>query len=597
MRTIATVIALLAACGPGSGPTQAGGDNAPEIHALFAPSNAVSVTAHGATPARDNIDERAFLQAAIDAACAAPADASGWHWLTFPSGDYSAARPIAPGVKSSLTVSGCKLKMVGAGMGSTTIAQIGTGMLPTHPTEPGTWKLLWLTGGSTVSIDGISFEGGKRTVDTEEQTYLVEVGDTVDVNIRNSIMLLPQRPRPVGSVECLTAPDGVLCQRPNHGDHTPIYCHQYLDTSVTPAVTRPGLKGAVCRVDPSTDPENPAPVWTLLGWYGGGDCLHLFADPGVARDVVVDSVFALNCDRSGLGGQRGVDGATITNSTWCGEAPWDFEATGAGGLKRVVARGNTLCGAGASYSATNGGQGANGLTSVDFDCAGSPITKGGVSVLDADIVTYSNCTIDSGLVSEASTIDVRKRGNVVKFRRSVITRPVGAPTAAVVNITHHSGAAPTTVIFEDVTLVQGTKAPFIDAKSIGTLQLQRVTMRYITDPWLKPVPGQPPPANHTEAAAIIADTVSGSPQSVDAVILIDVKMEAPAGAFAELLRQSQHDSWPGSRRVIMSKVDARGALRNALVLFKGSAVTQPVSFDYVDVLHDAPVLCMGADCP
>jgi hypothetical protein len=581
MKRTFSCLAFLLACGP-----QSGGDNAPEARsaarALVAASYSVNVTAHGATPAKDDINERAAITTAIAEACAKPI---GEREVYFPAGDYTVARPFEPGVKASLIVSGCAgLVLRGDGMGTTTIAQIGTGMLPTNPNEPGTWKLLHLLGDDPVVRD-LAFEGGLRTVDTEEQTHLVEVGDSTDAVLENLILKIPQRPFPPGAVQCSGAPDGVMCERPSHGDHTPILCHAYTDE----AGTHVGLKGAWCSVSGDT--------WTLLGWWGGGDCVRGFGEPGMARNVTLRNVLAIDCDRSGLGGQRNIDGLLVENSTFCGEAPWDFEATGGGGLKNVRARGVSLCGGRSNFAATNGGSGANGLTSVDFDCQGGVLTGGGVSALDADVVTYSNCTIDSGLLAEAATIDIRKRGNRVTFRKSTIVRPIGAPVGPVVSITHHSGVAPTLVVFEDVTLVQGTVAPFINANSVSMLQLQRVTMKYLADPWLKPVSGMPPPANHTEAAAIIADTVPGAPQSIGSVVLIDVKLEGAAGSFAELLRQAQNDSWPNPRRVVMANVDVRGVLRNAVLYAKGSAVTPAITFDAANIKHDAPALCMGADCP
>jgi hypothetical protein len=174
--TIIAVIAVLCACGPGSGPTQAGGgDNAPDtqVHALvIASPSEVNVTSYGATPARDGIDERAFIQAAIDAACAAPPDAAGWRWLIFPAGDYTVAKPATAGQRDSLRVTCQNLRIRGAGQGSTTVAMIGSGMLPQFPNEPGAWTLLHLTGRSSGWLENIALEGGRRTWDTEEQTHL-----------------------------------------------------------------------------------------------------------------------------------------------------------------------------------------------------------------------------------------------------------------------------------------------------------------------------------------------------------------------------------------------------------------------------------------
>jgi hypothetical protein len=153
------------------------------------------------------------------------------------------------------------------------------------------------------------------------------------------------------------------------------------------------------------------------------------------------------------------------------------------------------------------------------------------------------------------------------------------------------------VVIQDTTITQGTPYAIIDAKSVASLTLQRVHLKYLAAPWLKPQPGQPPPANHTEAAAILDDVVPGSPQPIDLISLIDVTLEGPAGAFAALLRNGTTDTWPGSRRIVMAGVDVRGVLRNSVLLLKGTATTESAIVDHADVQHDAPVFCSGVDCP
>lgn len=597
------LLALLCACGPGSGPTQAGGDNAPDdkIQALvLQPPNAVNVTAHGATPARDNIDERVFIQAAIDAACAQPPDADGLRWLYFPAGDYTVGRPTTAGQRDSLRVTCKNIKIQGAGQGATTIAMLGSGWVPAFPNEPGAWTLLHLTGRSSGWLEDLSLEGGKRTVDTEEQTHVLVVGDSESWDIRRVLGIIPQRTFPLNAVPCLAAPNGTMCETPNHGG-TPRLCHAPVPQT-TPPITN-ALKGAVCTVAPGPTPEDPQ-RWILAGWWGGGDCFRVFADPGEVTKVRFERVLGVDCDRAGFAGQRGVKDLEVVDSLFSTtfDSPWDLELTGGGvlGIKKGRASGVTLLrgnGGGGGYSATFGGTGVNALTSFDYDCKGGSISKGGVGMLDVDVVTLRDCHVNSGLLSELATFDARKTANVVTFIGGSITRPVGAPVGPVVSITHHTNRAPTTVILTDTTLVQGTQHAIIDAKSVSSLQMQRVKLKYLAAPWLKPEPGQPPPANHTDAAAILADTVPGSPQPVDLITMVDVTLEAPAGAFASLLRNGTTDTWPGSRRIVMAGVDVRGALRNSVLLLKGTAASEPAVVDQADILYDAPAFCSGVDCP
>lgn len=603
--SVTLAVLFAASCGPGSGPTTAGGgDNEPDqgaVRALFTPPGyAVNVTSHGATPARDGIDEKAFIQAAINEACG---KGEGQREVYFPAGDYTVTRPTTPGVRDSLRVTCKGIKIRGAGQGSTTIAMVGSGMLPQSPNEPGAWTLLNLTGRSKGWLEDLSLEGGKRTVDTEEATHLLVVGDVEDWEIRHVLALIPQRTFPLGAVPCLAAPNGTLCQRPSHGDHQPILCHAPVPQT-TPPITN-ALKGAVCSVAASTDPEHPEQVWTLLGWWGGGDCVRPFADPGEVTHLVLDRVLGVDCDRAGFSGQRGVRNVEVYDSLFstADDSPWDLELTGGGllGIRNGRARGVTLLrgnGGGGGYTATFGGTGVNALTSFDYDCQGGSIAKGGVSGMDVDVLTLRNCHVDSGQLSELATFDLRKTANLVTFIGGSITRPVGAPVGPVVSITHHTGRAPTTVIFQDTTITQGTPYAIIDAKSVTSLTLQRVKLKYLAAPWLKPSPPPaPPPPNHTEAAAILADVVPGSPQPIDTITLIDVTLEGPAGAFAALLRNGATDAWPGSRRVIMAGVDVRGVLRNSVLLLKGTASSAAALVDQADVKYDVATFCSGVDCP
>lgn len=603
MKTTTTFLLtiLLIACGPGSGPTQAGGDNAPElstsVRALVSASGyAVNVVDKGATPAKDNLDEKAFIQAAIDEACGKPL---GQREVYFPAGDYTVTRPTTLGVRESLKVTCKGLRIRGAGAGTTTVAMYGSGMLPAFPNEPGTWKLLWLTGRSSGWVEDITFEGGKRTWDTEEATHLVEIGDSESWELRRVIGIIPQRTLPVGAVACQAAPNGTMCETPHHGG-TPRLCHAPVPQTVPPITD--ALKGAFCTV---TGDATFGYVWTLEGWWGGGDCFRVFADPGSVDRAYLERVMGLDCDRAGLSGQRGVVSLEVVDSVFSTtyDSPWDLELTGGGvlGIRNGVARGVTLLrgsSGGGGYSATFGGTGINALTSFDYDCKGGSIAKGGVSGMDVDVLTLRNCNIDSGLLSELDTFDVRKTGNLVTVIGGSITRPVGAPVGPVISITHTSvGRAPTTLILQDTTIVQGTSYAIIDAKSIANLQLQRVKLKMLGAPWLKPVVGQPPPPNNIEAAAIIADVVPGSPQPIDMITLIDVTLEAPTGAFATLIRNGTTDTWPGSRRIVLAGVDVRGALRNSVLLLKGTAASVPAIVDVADVKHDVLVFCSGTDCP
>jgi hypothetical protein len=598
--TTILLFTVLAACGPGSGPTQAGGDNAPEIKALvsMAPVNVVD---HGATPADDGIDERPAFAAAIATACARTN--LNDRQVYVPSGNYTFTRtPL--GTIDSIVISCDGLHLFGDGRMASTLEQYGTGMRPQNPNEPGAWKLLHVANATPtgpcpkgVVISDITLKGGERTVDTEEQTHLAETGCAEDTVFERVIGYIPQRSFPVGAVPCLAAPNGVMCETPNHGG-TPRLCHA--DTSVTPPITD-ALKGAVCSVEPGAAPEDPQ-RWILIGWFGGGDCFRFFAEPPLyARRTIVRNVDGVYCDRSGIAGQRGVDNLLVENSSFRtdNDSPWDFEATGGGGLRGVVARNVTLSrgtGGGGGFTATFAGNGDTGLTDVLYDCNGGPlggtkprIPKGSVSIVDVLKVDIRNCYIDSGIVADAPTIDIRKRAVEVIISNSRIVRPPGAFPYAVVNAIHQSGVAPRLLTIVDSVIEQHTIAPFIQAQSTGTIQLVNTRLVYAAAPWS-------PPTNAIETAAISSDTVSGSPGRADSVSLTGVTLEAPAGAFASLVRMTSHATFMQGRGVVLSDVTVSpGSLRNGLIRFNGTAPGKIYSNG--NVSYNAPALCTGTGCP
>jgi hypothetical protein len=551
---------------------------------------------HGATAADDGIDERPMFASAIAAACARPNLLDRQVYV--PAGNYTFRRPPI-GVTDSIRLTCDGLRFFGDGQFATVLEQYGTGMLPTEIYEPRAWKLLHVVNATAtapcpkgVVISDLTVAGGERTFDTEEQTHLLETGCSVDAVTERVTAYIPQRPLPAGSVACQIAPDGTLCERPNHGDHTPVLCHTYVDTSVSPPVTRVGLNRAVCSVSETSPGQF---TWTLLGWWGGGDCFRYFSEPAIpVRNATLRNAHGVDCDRAGISGQRGVEGLLVEDSDFrCdNDTPWDFEATGGGGLKGVVARGVTLSrgdGVGGGYTKTIGGNGDSGLTDETYDCGGRWIEKGGVSILDVSKVTIVNCKISSGLASFFATLDIRKRGIEIEIRDSLIVRPAGSPPLPVVNVRHHTGVSPRLVKIVNTELRQETVAPIIDAQSLGILELVNVKMVYAAAPW-------DPATNPTETAFVIADTVLGSPRRADTVSMSRVTVEAPPGSVATLIRMSTTTAWPQRRGVIMADVTVSpGALRNALVRFNGPTTAKGKLYS-TGVSHNAPAVCIGPSC-
>lgn len=141
----------------------------------------------GAVP-NDGLDDRAALQAAIDAA------QNGPRCLDLAAGTFHATRKPTPGAASipSLRVTGTlALRGAGEGPGGTVLAMLGSGTLP-GATVPSDWRLLDIAAGASgVLVSGLAFDGSQR-VGTGEQTHLVQLtGPTTGVVIEHVRFRLP----------------------------------------------------------------------------------------------------------------------------------------------------------------------------------------------------------------------------------------------------------------------------------------------------------------------------------------------------------------------------------------------------------------------
>lgn len=141
----------------------------------------------GAVP-DDGLDDRAALQAAIDAA------QSGPHCLDLAAGTFHVTRRPDPGAVNipSLRVTGTvALRGAGEHPGGTVLAMLGSGILP-GGTTPADWRLLDIAAGATgVLVSGLAFDGSQR-VNTGEQTHLVQLtGPTTGVVIEHVRFRLP----------------------------------------------------------------------------------------------------------------------------------------------------------------------------------------------------------------------------------------------------------------------------------------------------------------------------------------------------------------------------------------------------------------------
>lgn len=558
-----------------------------------APAGMIDVTVYGAVP-NDGLDDRAAIVSAKVAACASSA-----RQLYFPPGVFHMTRPSVLGQGNvSLALDCDNLEAFGDGQGSTTLAMLGTGMLPGFA-NPGTWKHVQIGGGArNVRLHDIALEGGIEVANTEEQTHLLETGHSTDASVYSVTSTMPQRLAPPDTVSCHLAPNGQMCERPVElNGPEPYLCH----TPVPPVIpVPPALSRAMCRV---TGDEATGFTWTLVGWYGGGDCFRFFAESATPiTGAEFENTHGNDCDRASFSLQRGIigrvgangiveegSGLTVKNSSGVTrfDQPIDTEMTGGVGGSGILFDGVDVSrgGGGGGATVTHGGSGT-GVTSGVHDCRGGTIPDGSLRLIDVDHYVVRNCTVDSGTVSLDATVDVRKRARLVEFRNCRFIRPAGAPTEAVLNITHASGAAPTEVRLVDTWIDQHTVGPAIMISSLKTFTMVRGGIRYHAAPWN-------PATNASEAAAIVANSIPGGGR-VDSVNLYSVELQAPDGSFASLIQQGTNSTWPQGRRVSLVNVKATG-LRTQVVNFKGAA---PARLYVSRVDANVTDLCSGSvNCP
>lgn len=523
-----TLLATLIGCGP----SVAGGDSQQDRVALMALTSVGALDLplcidptqppYNAVP-DDGQDDRAAIQAAIDYAATQP---PGYRKVCLGYGRFHVKRHPTPGQIASLRVP-LGVEIYGEGEESTALVMLGTGMHPSFQYAPGTWLLLWFTGGAIVpSVHDLRLEGGTEVVDTEEQTHLLQFGYSTDAKATRVTSYMPQRPFPVDSVPCGDAPDGVLCERAEWsaqsgiGDGQPYPCHGWVDGSGVHFGL--GAK-AMCRK--TVNPDN-SETWTLLGWWSGGDCFRFFSEQNVpVLRPLLEYVSGTDCDRATFSFQRGLVSPRILYSSGVTRADSvaDSEPTGGGGYTDLYidythfSRG----GSGGGATTTWGGNGF--LSSGEVNCRGQEVPDGSMRFIDVDRFVIRNCIINSGLITTDATVDARKRIVDLQIIDSTIRRPVGAPPNAVLNITHTSASAvPFSVTLINTWLEQGTVREVINIASLRNFTMVGGGIRYLAGQW-----------THPESSFVIADAIVSR---VDSIKFIDVKLEAPANSVATFLR-------------------------------------------------------------
>lgn len=428
----------------------------------------------------DGVDDREALQEWIDAGCRSPAKV-----LYLPPGDWHVTRTPLPGVSNigSLRITCDGLTVLGSGRASRIVMQ-GTAMLPSNFRGPADWWVFDIRGSGT-TLAGIALDGSQRS-NTGEQTHLIQiVGPARDTVLRQLHLNLPVLAPPSGSVGCKPAEsepefETRMCVVPGHGS---VLCKDLGDRP------RCSLIGG---------------VYTVLGWFQGGDCIRTLGE--VTRPVdgvsVTDS-FAAECDRSFLALQRASYNLTISRNTTrkVTDQVIDQEPTGTGGIGKVIITDNRF---------ERGGAAAQGASAISLSGNGPGAEMGDAmivagNIIDGGIHTYnvSRISIEHNLIrghpqarNAEAVVKIIKYTDGLRLIGNEIERPAGGAAGSVVQLGVHGSGWPI-----DVTIALNTIRQSSDAGLIDIAGAQQVSILDNTLHCNQPTPGSFPAIRGQSAKA------------------------------------------------------------------------------------------------
>lgn len=237
--------------------------------------------------------------------------------------------------------------------------------------------------------------------------------------------------------------------------------------------------------------EHVAFTLPVMGRATGGDCIRLLGalgeQPALVRDTTIRDVRGLDCDRSFVSVQRGLDGLLIerSESVLVGDQAIDFEPTGGANcqplLRNVVMRQLTLrTGNTTGATVTIAGERCkvvDGITLTD-----SVIEDGGVFILNAHNVTLSRLRLRSvpGTVEEPAPAPVLARERIVNLRilDSVIERVAESAPGAAIRISGQGTARPTDALLSGVRVLSATPQPLIHTTNLARLAIVDAELVY-----------------------------------------------------------------------------------------------------------------------
>jgi hypothetical protein len=264
----------------------------------------------------------------------------------------------------------------------------------------------------------------------------------------------------------------------------------------------------------------------VIGPSAGGDCIRLLGSHTAwVRDTTIRDVTGLDCDRSFVGFQRGVDGVLLerSRSIRVGDQAVDFEPTGGPVFEcQPIVRNVTMRDLVLRRTAT--GQGDRTVTIHGDGCAvadnvtlaDSIIEDGSVSVLDAHHLTLSGLHLRNRTVTP--TLLARKRIVGLQVRDSTIERVAGTGPGSAIVVTGQNGAFPTDVVVSGTHVIQATDGPLVRTEDARQLLVQEARLTYTGPP--------------SDQFTVVVRSNGVTP--VDAPVLIDTVIEGDLAGAARV---------------------------------------------------------------
>jgi hypothetical protein len=267
----------------------------------------------------------------------------------------------------------------------------------------------------------------------------------------------------------------------------------------------------------------------VIGPSTGGDCIRLLGTAtDWVRDTTIRDTLGVDCDRSFVGLQRGVDGLVIerSESVKVGDQAIDFEPTGGEAfncqpvIKNVLMRALTLRRA-ATQGLTVTIHGAGCAVAQNVTLTDSIVEDGTVSVLDAADVTLSRLHLRSQPGNEEATVLARKRVVNLRILDSVIDRLAESGTGAAIRVGNQSGAYPQDVLVSGVRVEQATPGALVATVGLKRLVIVNSQLVYTGPPVANP------------AVVVCGDATQPAEQPV----LIDTTIQGALGGAVTMCGQ------------------------------------------------------------